>query len=383
MHAYPALIRPYLFRLDPEWTHDRAIEAGRLLGSIPATRSMLSALYAFRDPRLEIEVCGIKFPNPIGLAAGFDKSGRAINALAAVGFGHLEIGSVSADPSEGNPRPRLFRLPRDQAIVVNYGLQNDGADVIAARLAYRSLPIPLGINIVKTNRGINAPAESTDEILSDYARSVGKLKDAGDYICLNLSCPNTEMGRDFFSDHLNIVRLMTVLSQSEIRCPVFLKVSPLGGARAIEELLTAVEGVNCVSGFVFNLPPGKPDWLLTPRRIVETMPGAVAGKPVERLINRCIREMYRRMDRNRYRIIGVGGVFSAEDAYLKIRLGASLVQLLTSMVYEGPGIVKRINRELCELLERDGFANVAQAIGMGNKSWLRQSSDPNETLPFM
>jgi dihydroorotate dehydrogenase (fumarate)/dihydroorotate dehydrogenase len=364
MRIYPALVRPLLFRFDPEWTHDRAIEAGGILGAIRATRSGLSALYTFHDSRLETEVCGIKFPNPIGLAAGFDKSGQAVDALTAVGFGHLEIGSVSAGRSEGNPRPRLFRLPRDRALVVHYGLQNDGADAIAARLASRRLPVPLGINIVKTNRGITAPAESTDEILDDYVRSVRTLKDAGDYLCLNLSCPNTAMGRDFFSDHGNTARLLSLLSELDVRCPVFLKVSPLGGVRAIEGLLEAVEGFALVSGFVFNLPPGKPDALLTPRRTVARMPGAVSGKPVEKLINKCIYEMYRRMDRSRYCIIGAGGVFSAKDAYRKIRLGASLVQLLTAMVYEGPGVVKGINRGLCQLLERDGFKNVAEAVGV-------------------
>ena len=309
---------------------------------------------------------GIKFTNPLGLAAGFDKSGRAIGALGALGFGHLEIGSVSADPSEGNPKPRLFRLPQDRAIVVHYGLQNDGAEAIAARLANKKLPIPLGINIVKTNRGINAAPDPDDEIIADYVRSVQTLKDLGDYLCLNLSCPNTEMGRDFFSDQQNTVRLLKALSELSIRCPVFLKVSPLGGIRAIEELLAAVEGVDFVSGFVFNLPAGKPDNLVTPPHLVARMPGAVSGKPVERLINECIREMYRRMDGSRYRIIGAGGVFSAEDAYHKIRLGASLVQLLTAMIYEGPGAVKRINQGLCELLERDGFSNVTEAVGTGD-----------------
>lgn len=368
MRFYPTVLRPLLFLFDPEWMHDRAIEAGELLGPIPAVDTALSALYGFRDPRLEIDVCGIRFPNPIGLAAGFDKSGRAIHALAAIGFGHIEIGSISADPSEGNPKPRLFRLPQDRAIVVHYGLQNDGAEAVAARLAHKKLAIPLGINIVKTNRGIKAPPESENEILSDYVRSVRTLKDLGDYLCLNLSCPNTEMGRDFFSDRHNTARLLAALSELDVHCPVFLKVSPLGGVRAIEELLAAVEGVDFVSGFVFNLPPGKPSSLSTPPRILNRMPGAVSGKPVEQLINNCIREMYRRMDRTRYRIIGVGGVFSAEDAYRKIRLGASLVQLMTSMVYEGPGIVKRINQELPRLLERGGFENVAQAVGTGHES---------------
>ena len=176
------------------------------------------------------------------------------------------------------------------------------------------------------------------------------------------------MGRDFFSDRQNTARLLTALSELEVRCPVFLKVSPLGGVRAIEELLAAAEGVDFVSGFVFNLPPGKPSSLSTPARLLNRMPGAVSGKPVEPLINNCIREMYRRMDRTRYRIIGVGGVFSAEDAYRKVRLGASLVQLLTAMVYEGPGIVKRINRGLSRLLERDGFKNVTEAVGTGHES---------------
>jgi len=368
MPLYQRVIRPLLFRFDPEWAHDRAIQAGRLLGAIKVVRPFLSALSGFSDPRLETEVCGIRFPNPIGLAAGFDKSGRACEALAAVGFGHIEIGSVSADASQGNPKPRLFRLPRDRAIIVHYGLQNDGADAVAAHVASKSLAIPLGINIVKTNRGMTATPESDDEIISDYARSVRTLKDLGDYICLNLSCPNTEMGRDFFSDQRNTVRLLTALSELDIRCPVFLKISPLGGVRAIEELLAAVEGARFVSGFVFNLPPGKPHTLRTPRHIVELMPGAVSGKPVERLINECIREMYRRMDRSRYRIIGVGGVFSPEDAYLKIRLGSSLVQLLTAMIYEGPGLVRKVNRGLCQLLERDGFSNVAEAVGTANAS---------------
>jgi dihydroorotate dehydrogenase len=365
MQIYSTSLRPLLFRFDAEWMHDRAIQAGQLLGSISVTRGLMSALCSFHDPRLETEVCGIRFRNPVGLAAGFDKSGRAIRALAALGFGHLEIGSVSADPSRGNPKPRLFRLPRDRAIVVHYGLPNDGAEAVAERLSGKKLPIPLGINIVKTNRGLNAPPEPDEDILADYVRSVRILSGLGDYLCLNLSCPNTEMGRDFFSDQRNTARLMRALSELQIPCPVFLKVSPLGGIRAIEELLAAVEGFGFVSGFVFNLPPGKPENLVTPPHVVAAMPGAVAGKPVERLINACIREMYRRMDRSRYRIIGAGGIFSAEDAYRKILLGASLVQLLTALIYEGPGIVQRINRGLCRLLERDGFVSVTEAVGAG------------------
>ena len=366
MGAYQTILRPLLFRFDPEWIHDRAMQAGHLLGSIGVVRAVLSAVYGFADPRLETEVCGIKFSNPLGLAAGFDKSGRAIQALAAMGFGHLEIGSISADLSTGNPKPRLWRLPLDRAIVVHYGLPNDGAEAVARELARKTLPIPLGINIVKTNRGLDAPPDPDDAIIADYVRSVDTLKACGDYLSLNLSCPNTEMGRDFFADKRNTVRLLTALAGLDIRCPLFLKISPLGGVQAIEELLAAVDGFDFVSGFAFNLAPGKPDYLETPRSVADPLPGATSGKPIEKQMNDCIRQMYRRMDRKRYRIIGIGGVFSAEDAYLKIRLGSSLVQLLTALVYEGPPVVKRINRGLCELLERDGFANVAKAVGTGN-----------------
>ncbi|MBN1421597.1 MAG: hypothetical protein JXP34_22685 [Planctomycetes bacterium] len=142
-----------------------------------------------------------------------------------------------------------------------------------------------------------------------------------------------------------------------------LKLSPLGGAGAIERVLEAADGFPFVSGFIFNLAPGKPAGLRTPARIAGAMPGAVPGKPIEHQMNDCIRQMYRRMDRSRYRIIGAGGVFSAEDAYRKVRLGASLVQLLTGMIYEGPALVRRINRGLLRLLEGDGFANIAEAVG--------------------
>ena len=363
MTAYRTLLRPLLFRLDAERIHDRAIRAGELTGRRRAACRLLSARYGFSDPRVRADVCGIEFPNPIGLAAGFDKNGRAIEALASLGFGHVEIGSVSADPSEGNPTPRLWRLPRDLAIIVNYGLPNDGAEAIAVRLAGKRPSVPLGINIVKTNRGTDAPPESPDAIIDDYVRSIRALKGCADYLNLNLSCPNTETGRNFFADPPHLRLLLDALADLEIGCPLFLKVSPLGGVSAIEELLATVGESNFVSGFVFNLPPGKPDTLVTPANVLEDKPGAVSGKPVEDLINDCIRELSRRMDRGRYRIIGAGGVFSAEDAYEKIRLGASLVQLMTALVYEGPGIVKTINRGLARLLERDGFATVGEAVG--------------------
>jgi dihydroorotate dehydrogenase (fumarate)/dihydroorotate dehydrogenase len=367
MDIYKSFIRRMLFLCDPEWIHHTAIQAGRVVGKLGWLMAGLDAVYRVRDHRLETEVCGLRFDNPIGLAAGYDKSGEAIACLSALGFGHVEMGSVSADVSRGNPKPRLFRLPQDEAVVVHYGLQNDGAEVVAGRLKGMPRRVPLGINIVKTNRGVGAPADCEADILDDYARSIALLKDCGDYLTLNMSCPNTEMGRDFFAEKDHVVRFLTVLSDVAIRCPVFLKVSPLGGIRAIEDLLEAVDGFDFVSGFMFNLAPGKSVALKTPAKVWENMPGAVAGRPVAGMMNGCIRELFCRMDQKRYRIIGAGGVFTAEDAYQKIRLGASLVQILTGLVYEGPAVVRRINRGLCQLLERDGFEHVAEAVGSGSR----------------
>ena len=362
---YKSLIRPLLFRFDAETVHDGAIRACRIAGSIPPVRATAAWRYRVRDERLAGEVAGLRFPNPVGLAAGYDKSGKAVRMMAALGFGFVEIGSISADPSGGNPRPRLWRLPEDQAICVHYGLPNDGADLVAERLNGSRFPVPLGINIVKTNRGIDARPESEEAILEDYCRSVSKLKDVGDYLNLNLSCPNTEMGRDFFAIRGNIAWLLTRLRELEINCPLFLKISPVGGTEAIERLLEEVEPFPFVSGFMFNLPPGKPHGLKTPHSVWKSMPGAVAGLPARDPLDERLRELCRRMDRSRYRIMASGGIFTAEDAYAKIRMGASLVQLMTGMIYEGPGLVARINKGLCRLLERDGFGSIAEAVGEG------------------
>jgi dihydroorotate dehydrogenase len=361
MSFYSSVIRPLAFRLDAERAHHLAIGVG---ARIRAFARPLHWLNAINDPRLDTVVAGLRFPTPLGLAAGFDKSGTAIEMLAALGFGFVEIGSVSIDPSCGNARPRLFRLPEDRAIVVHYGLPNDGARTIAERLAKIHLPVPLGINLVKTNRGRGATPESGDQIINEYVEAARVLSPVADYLMLNLSCPNTEDGRDFFADAGHLRAFLTALGELQLSVPVFLKVSPLGGTATIERVLGAVEDHAYISGFMFNLPPVKPDGLKTSERVWRAMPGAVSGPPATALAETCIRETFRRMDRKRYVIIGAGGISIAEDAYAKIRLGASLVQLLTVLVYEGPGVVRRITQGLVRLIERDGLRHISDAVGV-------------------
>lgn len=383
---YTSLLRPLLFRLDPERAHDWTIQACRIGGSIPGVASFTRACLGTSHPALESDVAGLHFPNPIGLAAGWDKSGRALRMLDPLGFGFAEIGSVSARPSVGNPRPRLFRLPQDRAIVVNYGLPNDGAEVVSSRLAqHRSgSGCPLGVNIVKTNDGPNTPPCDEEQVLADYVRSVSLLHSHADYLMLNLSCPNAIGGRQVFSRPGSITALLSQLAPLELACPLFLKVAPHDDPGEHERLLTECEAFPFVRGFCFNLPMGKPDSLTfaSPQNNLSNMPGAVAGKPVESLINRNIAELYTRMDPSRYVIIGAGGVFTAEDAYQKIRLGASLVQIYTALIYQGPGIVKKICQGLVPLLNRDGFEHISQAVGTAHRERsLPLAADHSKSCP--
>jgi dihydroorotate dehydrogenase len=222
------------------------------------------------------------------------------------------------------------------------------ARAIAERLLKIRQPVPLGINLVKTNRGSGAPPESGDQIINEYVEAARVLSPVADYLMLNLSCPNTEDGRDFFADAGHLRAFLTALGELRLSAPVFLKVSPLGSIAAIERVLGTVEDHAYITGFMFNLSPVKPGGLKTPERIWRAMPGAVSGPPAAALADTCIRETFRRMDRNRYVIIGAGGVGTAEDAYAKMRLGATLVQLLTVLVYKGPSVVSRITQGWCD-----------------------------------
>jgi dihydroorotate dehydrogenase len=358
---YSTLIRPLAFRLDPETAHQLAIAAGARLGW--AAR-MMRAVTRIDDDRLATDLAGLHFPTPLGLAAGFDKSGSAISALAGLGFGSIEIGSVSLDPSLGNPKPRLWRLPDDNGIVVHYGLPNDGAAVIADRLRRTRLPVPLGINLVVTNRGPGAAPLTADQIIGEYVTAAKAMAPCADYLMLNLSCPNTVDGRDFFADAGHLDACLAALGEMRLQRPVFLKVSPLGGVEAIERVLAAADQRDFVSGFMFNLPPLKPAGMRTPEQVWRKVPGAVSGPPAAALADFCIRETYGRMDRKRHVLIGAGGVSTAQDAYAKIRLGASLVQLLTALIYQGPGVVRTITLGLAQLLARDGVKNVRDVVGV-------------------
>src|SRR6266511_1263040 len=226
MSLYRRLVRPVLFRTDPEWAHDRSIRFAELASRSELTCRAVARRYVVHDERLALKLAGLAFRSPLGLAAGYDKNGRAVPLLSAFGFGHVEVGSVSAQRSAGNPAPRLFRLPRDNAIVVHYGVPNDGAVRVAERLAAVRRTVPVGINLVNTNRGPAAPVEPDEAVIADYVESVRLLQDRADYLCLNLSCPNTNDGSGFFPDPRRLSTLLEALDEVGIGKPVFLKVAP-------------------------------------------------------------------------------------------------------------------------------------------------------------
>jgi dihydroorotate dehydrogenase len=356
MSAYRRLVRPLLFRADPERVHEGTVRAAAVASGSRLACRAVAARRPAPDGRLAVDVAGIRFRTPLGLAAGFDKSARAVPFLSALGFGHVEVGSISADPSAGNPRPRLFRLPAERAIVVHYGVPNDGAGRVAERLRRPRPAVPLGINVVSNNRGDRG--ETDAEVIGDYVESVRRLQGLGDYVCLNLSCPNTRDGRGFFADRARLRALLDELAALGVARPLFIKVAPFASAAELDSFLAAVAPFDYVTGLSVNLPPGKPPGLAALR-----MPGAVSGPPSAAAARRTLAELRRATDR--YVLIGSGGVCTAEDAYAMIRLGASLVQLYTALVYEGPGVVRTITDGLAALVERDGLDHVGEAVGSG------------------
>jgi dihydroorotate dehydrogenase (fumarate)/dihydroorotate dehydrogenase len=363
--AYRTWLRPLLFRCDAERVHLATLRVAAGVGAVAAGRAALRAVYGFEDERLRTRVGGIDFPNPVGLPAGFDKNGVATPALAALGFGSIDVGSVSARASAGNPdRPRLFRIPADEGLIVFYGVPNDGAAAVAARLARVRLPVPLGVSLVETNSGTPAPA---DAVIAELAEAARRFVGIATYLALNLNCPNSAGGFSHFDDPAHLRALLAALGGIERLPPVFIRVTPPRHPRGIDAVLEAIDPFPFVKGLSFYDP--KHDLrprLRTPAADLARMRGSVSAPLALEWTQATIREWYRRIDRKRLVLIGVGGIRSAEDAYRTIRLGASLVQLYTALVYQGPGVVREIKRGLVRLLERDGFRGIGEAIGVDN-----------------
>jgi dihydroorotate dehydrogenase len=360
---YRKLLRPLLFKLPPETAHEFAIDALSFGLGLEFTRRATRA--RFERPMFgELRRFGLSFKNPVGLAAGFDKNGVVARQLAALGFGFIEVGTVTNKAQPGNPRPRLFRLPRDRALVNRLGFNNDGASALARELERHRPDCVLGVNIGKSRV---VPVEEATE---DYLASFEAVRPHADYVTVNVSSPNTpglrELQRaDLLASLLGeIQRRNRELSAGGGRAPVplLVKISPDLGEGELE-LIVDVARAAGVAGIIATNTTTSREGLHTPRAEVAAFgAGGLSGVPLRSRSTRMVAAL-RRLTRGELEVVGVGGVFTAEDAWEKICAGASLVQLYTGFIYEGFGVVRRINEGLAAILEREGFRTLDEAVG--------------------
>ena len=357
---YKRILKPIFFRFDPENIHDFFVAVGETLGAFALTRWITGLFCDYNHPALHTRVLGIDFKNPVGLAAGFDKDIRLTQIMPSVGFGFEEVGAVTHHPYEGNKGLRLARLPADQSLIVYYGLKNIGAEAIEKKLQKLCFKIPVGVNIAKTNRADIKGEKSVEDYAATY-RMLGKYFA---YVTLNVSCPNAQDGC-MFQDPKLLDGLLAVIAREPKTCPVLLKISTHLTEKEVDEILAVVKKYPFVDGFVVGNLSKRRDILTfkSPKERLDLIPaGGISGKPIKELSTNIIRHIYRTTN-GRYVIVGLGGIFTAEDAYEKIKAGASLVQIVTGLIYNGPTAVKQINRSLVALLTQDGYAHVADAVG--------------------
>lgn len=360
---YKKIIRPILFKINPEKIHERMTSMGEFFGKFFLTKKLFSLFFNYKNEKLRVNIAGINFENPIGLAAGFDKDARLTDVLPYVGFGFEEIGSITGEPCEGNEKPRLFRLPKDKALAVNYGLRSKGAKVISKKLLNKKFKFPIGVSIVRANN----PDIVIDvkKGIKDYIKAYNYLKYIGDYLTINISCPNTPDDMAFSSSK-NFDKLMKEFSKLKIEKPIFIKLKPDFSEKEVDEFIRVSDKYKFITGFIISNLTKNRNNLKTSKEELEKIKGGISGIPVREKSNKILKYVYKKT-KGKYILIGCGGVFSGKDAYEKIKNGASLVQLITGMIYEGPGIIKKINKELVELMKRDGYKNIKEVIGKNIK----------------
>jgi len=343
-----SIIKSFLFKIDPEKAHNLAINSLKL-NCIP------NNFFKVRDEEvLEVNLFGKKFSNPIGIAAGFDKSAEVYNALFKIGFGFVEVGTVTPLKQFGNSKPRIFRLEKDEALINRLGFNNDGSDIIYKRILENRPKGILGINI-----GPNKDSKNQE---NDFLICFKKFFNLADYITINISSPNTENLRDFHNEN-KLISLIKKINQEKndlkSDIPVMLKVSP----DIEEDIINSIAKIvleNKISAIIVSNTSERNRENLKDAQSIEK--GGLSGKPIETISNELIRKFFN-IVKKQIPIIGVGGVDSAESAYNKILSGASLIQLYTGMIYQGPYLIKKIKEELIKKLKSDGVKNLNEIIG--------------------
>ena len=346
-----SILRPYIFNLDPEVAHDLAIKSLKF-NFIPK-----SFFQVENEEILMTELFKKKLKNPIGLAAGFDKSAEVYNSLFKFGFGFVEVGTVTPKRQFGNSKPRVFRLEKDKAMINRLGFNNDGIEIVSERLNKNIPDGILGVNI--------GPNKGTKEKISDFIECFSKLNKFANYITVNISSPNTAGLRDFHEEKLLsglLSKLLEIKKKQKITCPIALKLSPDIGESEISNINEMVVKFKIDGLILTNTTNQNRDNLVDPRKN-ET--GGLSGLPLQKLSLKFIKTFFK-LNKGKLPLIGVGGIDSGQSAFEKIAAGATAIQLYTGMVYKGPGVVKDIKKELIEILKKEKIKNIQEAVGINS-----------------
>ena len=341
------ILRPFLFKINPETAHSLAINALKF-GNI-------ASIKIDKSPRIETSIFNKKIHSPIGVAAGFDKNAEVYNSLFNLGFGFVEVGTVTPKPQFGNPRPRVFRLEEDEALINRLGFNNQGCEEISLRIKKNKPKGLLGINI--------GPNKDSSDRVEDYTTCLKKFINLASYITINISSPNTENLRDFHktSELNNLIKSILVeKNNSNSSTPIAVKISPDLSSNQVEKISQILIDNKIETIIISNSTDRNREGLTNMNRFEK---GGLSGKPIEKISNRIINEFYNLVGKQ-IKIIGVGGVDSAKSAYEKILSGATLVQLYTGMVYRGPRIAAQINNGLIKILEQEGINNINDVVGL-------------------
>ena len=345
-----SILRPFLFNLDPETAHNLAIKSLKF-------NYLPKKIFNVEDEQiLNIELMGKKFPNPIGIAAGFDKSAEVYNSLLKLGFGFVEIGTVTPLKQFGNPKPRVFRLEDDKALINRLGFNNDGIEVVAKRIKQEEKKGILGINI--------GPNKKTSDQKNDFCLGLEIFLDLADYITINISSPNTDGLRDFHNQEKLtdlLIALNKIKKEKKKNIPLLLKVSPDITDDDIPKIADVIIN-NSISAIILtNTTKRNRDRLVNEMKLEE---GGLSGKPLQKISTNMIAKFYKQLN-GKIPIIGVGGIDSGKSAYEKIIAGASLLQLYTGLVFKGPSIAKEIKKELIQILKIEGVKSIKEIVGKG------------------
>ena len=339
---YKSIIRSLLFKFDPEAVHYFTFDLIKIFFKIPFSARLVRSLFHVNHPNLERELFGLKFKNPVGLAAGFDKNALLYNELAHFGFGFIEVGTVTPKAQEGNPKKRLFRLKADNGLINRMGFNNAGLEALIARLKKNKNKVIIGGNIGKNNQ------TSADQYTDDYAQCFKALHPYVDYFVLNVSCPNvgshTKLtDKDYLTELITEIKHLN--SEFDIQKPILLKIAPDLNQLQLDEIITLVNETKIAGVIACNTSISRVG-LKTPKTVLETIGmGGLSGQPIKSKSTEVIRYLSQKSQKA-FSIIGVGGIHSAQDALEKIEAGADLVQIYTGFVYEGPALIKRINKAL-------------------------------------